>query len=183
MLRYRPHAVTATSPDSLPPILEHKRTLAGVEKRFECRVLARGETHLAVLWIAPAAMHVHGLDLPAGTVTFGHFWTDRNFNVYHWLRSDRSTVGYYFNISDDTSWTSSRLAWRDLTVDILATPEGRLDVLDEDELPAGLDDETRAHLEAGKAAILGAPTAVMAEVEAASRALVPLATFAFGGAP
>jgi hypothetical protein len=183
MLRYRAHAVTATSPASLPPILECKRTLAGVEKRFECRVLARDENHLAVLWIAPAAMHVHGVDLPAGTVTFGHFWSDRNYNVYHWLRADRSTIGYYFNIADDTSWSAERLAWRDLTVDVLATPQGQLDVLDEDELPAGLDAETRAHLDAGKAAILGAPAAVLAEVEAASRALVSLAPFAFEGAP
>jgi hypothetical protein len=180
MLRYRADAVTATSPASLAPILECKRTLAGVEERFECRVLARSETHLAVLWIAPAAMHVHGIDLPAGSVSFGHFWRDRNFNVYHWLRDNVSTIGYYFNISDNTSWTSDRLAWRDLTVDILATPQGRLDVLDEDELPAVLDDETRAHLEAGKAAILEAPAAILAEVEAASRALVPLVPFAFG---
>ncbi len=174
--------MTATSPASLAPILELKRTLAGVETRFECRVLARSETHLAILWIAPTPMHVHGLDLPAGTVTFGHFWSDRNFNVYHWLRCDASTIGYYFNISDGTSWTSERLSWRDLTVDVLATPDGRLDVLDQDELPAVLDDETRAHLEAGKAAILDAPGAVIAEVEAASRALVTLAPFAFGGA-
>jgi hypothetical protein len=175
--------VTATSPASLPPILERKRTLAGAEKRFDCRVLARTERHLAVLWIAPTPMHVHGIDLPAGTVTFGHFWTDRNYNVYHWLSSDGSTVGYYFNISDDTSWTSDVLTWRDLALDVLATPAGRLDLLDEDELPAGLDAETRAHLEAGKAALLGAPAAVISEVEAASRALVPLVPFAFGARP
>src|ERR1700690_727257 len=127
MLRYRADAVTATSPALLAPILECKRTLAGVEKRFACRVLARGDTHLAVLWIAPVAMPVHGIELPAGTVTFGHFWSDRNYNVYHWVRSDGSTIGYYFNISDRTSWTAERLSWRDLTVDVLATPEGRLD--------------------------------------------------------
>jgi predicted RNA-binding protein associated with RNAse of E/G family len=120
-------------------------------------------------------MHVHGVDLPAGTVSIGHFWTDRNYNVYHWLSSDRSTVGYYFNIADRTSWDAERLDWRDLVVDVLALPAGRLDVLDEDELPPVLDDEVRAHLEAGKAALLERTAAVLAEVEAASRALVPLA--------
>ncbi len=168
---------------ALPAILEVKRTLAGVEKRFECRVLARSATHLAVLWIAPAAMHVHGVDLPAGTVSIGHFWTDRPYNVYHWLRADRATVGYYFNLADHTSWTADRLDWRDLALDVLATPAGRLDLLDEDELPADLDAETRAHVDAGKAALLGAPAAVLAEVEAASRALLPLVPFAFAGTP
>ena len=171
-----------TAPGALPLIIEHKRTLAGVEKRFECRVLTRTPTHLAVLWIAPAAMHVHGVDLPAGTVSVGHFWTDRPYNVYHWLRVDRSTVGYYFNIADGTRWTADRLDWRDLVVDVLATPQGRLDVLDEDELPSELDAETRAGVEAGKAALLRDPDAVFAEVEAASRALLPLAAFAFAGA-
>ena len=167
------------SPPALPPIIEHKLTLAGVETRFECRLLARTPTHLSVLWIAPAAMHVHGVDLPAGTVSVGHFWTDRPYNVYHWLRGDRTTVGYYFNLADRTTWTAERLDWRDLTVDVLATPEGRLDVLDEDELPAELDAEVSAHIDAGKAALLGATAGVLAEVEAASRAVLPLVAFAF----
>jgi len=37
-----------------------------------------------------------------------------------------------------------------------------------------LDAEVAAHIDAGKAAILGAPATVMAEIEAASRALYPL---------
>ena len=149
--------------DDLPGILEVKRTLYGREKRFQCRLIdfavlrdARGEQrHAVVLFVAAAAMHVHGVDLPAGTVSIGHFWTDRPYNVYHWLRGDRTTVGYYFNLADRTTWTAERLDWRDLTVDVLATPEGRLDVLDEDELPAELDAEASAHIEAGKAALLG----------------------------
>jgi predicted RNA-binding protein associated with RNAse of E/G family len=163
------------SPPPLSTILEVKHTLAGAEKRFECRLLTRTATHLAVLWIAPAAMQVHGVDLPAGTVSIGHFWTDRRYNVYHWLRSDLSTIGYYFNIADRTSWTAERLDWRDLVVDVLAMPGGRLDVLDEDELPPELDAEAREHIDAGKAALLGSTAAVLAEVEATSRALTPLA--------
>jgi predicted RNA-binding protein associated with RNAse of E/G family len=166
----------------LPTIVEVKETLAGVAKRFECQLLARTMNHVAVLWIAPTSMHVHGVELPAGTVSVGHFWSNRNYNVYHWLSSDMSTIGYYFNISDRTSWTDARLAWRDLTVDVLATPAGRLDVLDEDELPAVLDEETRAHIAAGTAAILGSGRALLAEIEAASRALIPLVPFAFPAA-
>jgi hypothetical protein len=172
--------VGGVSPPPLPTIVEVKHTLAGAEKRFECRLLARTATHLAVLWVAPSAMHVHGVDLPAGTVSIGHFWTDRNYNVYHWLSSDHSTIGYYFNIADRTSWTAQRLDWRDLAVDVLAMPGGRLEVLDEDELPPDLPADARAHVDAGKAALLGATANVLAEVEVASRALLPLA---FGGAP
>ena len=84
----------------LPAILEIKRTLAGREKRFDCRLLARSGDgrHAAVLWVGAEPMQVHGVDLPAGTVSVGHFWSDRHYNVYHWLEPAGKTLGYYFNI-------------------------------------------------------------------------------------
>ncbi|HTB60332.1 MAG TPA: DUF402 domain-containing protein [Polyangia bacterium] len=164
--------MTAMPP--LVPVVEIKQTLAGGEQRFDCLRLAGSAGHAVLLWIAPQPMHVHGVDLPAGTISFGHFWTDRFYNVYHWLDADRRTIGFYFNIADRTRIAESALAWRDLVVDVLATPAGRLDVLDEDELPAVVEPEAAAHIAAGKAAILGAPALVMAEVEAASRALFSL---------
>jgi predicted RNA-binding protein associated with RNAse of E/G family len=158
----------------LTSIVEIKRTLAGGEKRFDCLRLSGNAEHVVVLWIAREPMHVHGVDLPAGTVSFGHFWTTRNYNVYHWVDADRRTVGFYFNIADRTRIAAAELEWRDLVVDVLALPSGRLDVLDEHELPTVVEPEVAGHIAAGKAAILGAPAAVMAEIESASRALFPL---------
>jgi len=158
----------------LVPVVEIKQTLTGGEKRFDCLRLAGGRTHAVLLWIAPEPMHVHGVDLPAGTISFGHFWSDRFYNVYHWLDADGRTIGFYFNIADRTRIAETELAWRDLVIDVLATPAGRLDLLDEDELPAVVEPEAAAHIAAGKAAILGAPAVVMAEIEAASRALFSL---------
>ncbi len=159
----------------LASIVEIKRTLAGEEKRFDCLRLAGNADHIVVLWIARAPMHVHGVDLPAGTVSFGHFWIDRPYNVYHWVDADRrTTIGFYFNVADRTRIASAELEWRDLVVDVLATPAGRLDVLDEHELPEALDPAVAAHIADGKAAILGAPARVLAEIEAASRLLFPL---------
>jgi hypothetical protein len=159
----------------LPSILEIKRTLDGREKRFDCRLLAGASDggHAAVLWIAPEPMHVHGVDLPAGTVSVGHFWADRNYNVYHWLGRAGETLGFYFNICDRTRIGAGLIEWRDLIVDVLALPGGRLDVVDEDELPADLSPDVAANIAAGKQAILAAPAAVMAEIEAASRAALP----------
>ncbi|HVY38329.1 MAG TPA: DUF402 domain-containing protein [Polyangia bacterium] len=159
----------------LTPILEIKRTLAGVEKRFECSKLAGDERHAVVLWIAREPMHVHGVELAAGTVSFGHFWADRFYNVYHWVdAAAQRTIGLYFNIADQTHITATQLEWRDLVIDVLATPAGRLEVLDEDELPPALDEDVAAHIAAGKAAILTAPDAVIGAIERASRSLYPL---------
>jgi predicted RNA-binding protein associated with RNAse of E/G family len=128
---------------------------------------------VAVLWIAPDAMHVHGVDLPAGTISVGHFWADRHYNVYHWLDRSGQTLGYYFNICDQTHVGAGTIEWRDLTVDVLALPGGRLDVLDEHELPPQLAPDVAAHITAGKAAILARPTAVLAEIDAATQSVYP----------
>ena len=160
---------------SLPPIVEVKRTLAGGEKRFQCRLLVASAGHAVVLWVSKDPMHVHGVDLPAGTVSFGHFWADRPYNVYHWLDPARRTLGFYFNVCDSTRIQPDVLEWRDLVIDVLATPGAPARVLDEDELPADLSVEVRGRIEAGKAAILADPAAVTAEIEAASRALYGVA--------
>jgi predicted RNA-binding protein associated with RNAse of E/G family len=161
----------------LPSILEIKRTLDGREKRFDCRLLdlAPDGGHAAVLWVAPEPMHVHGVDLPAGTISVGHFWVDRHYNVYHWLDRAGQTLGYYFNICDETRIGAGVIEWRDLIVDVLAIPGSRLDVLDEDELPAKLPPDIATHIAAGKRAILAGPAAVLAEIEAGSRAVLPRA--------
>jgi Protein of unknown function (DUF402) len=158
---------------ALPQILEVKRTLDGREKRFQCRLIEGDQHHVVVLFVAPAAMQVHGVELPAGTVTFGHFWTDRPYNVYHWLDPRGVTIGFYFNLSDSTVISDARLEWRDLTLDVLATPAGRLEVLDEHELPADLDDRLRGRISAATQAILADSHALMSEIEGRSRALYP----------
>jgi hypothetical protein len=156
-----------------PPVLEIKRTLDGREQRFQCQLISGDRQQAVLLFVAPAAMHVHGIDLPAGTVTFGHFWTDRFYNVYHWLDGRGGTTAFYFNVADNTVIEEGQLEWRDLTVDVLATPAGRLDVLDEHELPKHLDPAVRARIVAAKQAILSDPRQLMADIEERSRALFP----------
>lgn len=167
----------AAAAAALPEITEVKRTLAGVEKRFACRVLAREGSHLVVLFIAPAAMNVHGVSLPAGTVTFGHFWTDRPYNVYHWLeQSTGATIGYYLNLSEATRLTSALLEWLDLAVDILVVPPRPAVILDEGEIPSDASTELRTRIAGAKARALLELPATMAELEHQRVALWPLAT-------
>ena len=158
----------------LPRIVEIKRTLAGGEKRFDCGVLRADGSHMVVLFVAPAAMHVHGVDLAAGTVTFGHFWTDRPYNVYHWLDADSgATIGRYVNLADETRIEPGTLSWRDLVVDILIGRDGAVTVLDEDEIPDDLPVDLRQSIESAKADVIGAAAALIAELEAYRRVLWP----------
>lgn len=136
-------------------ILEIKRTWDGREKRFECTVLWRSGAHLVVRFVSEIELRVHDVVLPMGTVTFGHFWTDRPYNVYHWLDARTgATIGYYFNISEDTRVEGDTLSWRDLIVDILVSPGDVAAVLDEDEVPADAPERLRARIRQACATIL-----------------------------
>ena len=127
-------------------ITEIKRTLAGGEARFACEVYSQTEDELVVLFRLPEPRDVHGIWLPAGTVTVGYFWRTRPYNLYHWLDKRGRTLAYYFNIGDVRSWATTEFEWDDLAVDVLAAPSGRTQVLDEEELPADLPDERRAYI-------------------------------------
>ena len=165
----------------LPPIRELKRTLSGREKHFDCRALASRDGYVVVLFVAAAAMHVHGVHLPAGTVTFGHFWRDRPYNVYHWL--DAATgrpLGVYVNLSRDTVVNDDSLEWLDLVVDVLALPGAAPRVLDEDEIPADASPQVRQDIAAALATVLAELPRLLEQLETERARLWPIATAELG---
>ena len=151
-----------------PParITEIKTTIGGRVDRFLCDVAARSATEVVVHYRVPRARDVHGVALPAGTLTVGYFWTDRPFNLYHWVAPDGRTLAHYFNVGDVTRLTGDVLEWRDLAVDVLATPDGRVRVLDEDELPPDLDPALRRYVDAARDRILSELPDLIRESEA-----------------
>ena len=153
--------------------MEIKRTLDGREKRFDCRLLALApdHRHAAVLWVAPEAMHVHGVDLPAGTVSVGHFWTDRPYNVYHWLDGGR-TVALYVSIATDTTIEPAAIAYRDLVVDVIIRPSGAIEILDEDELPPSIEPRYRLAIAKALETCITEGRRLSAEIERETRAVL-----------
>ncbi len=150
-------------------ILEIKNTLAGERKEFLCELRSRGDGHAVVLYRLKRDVNLAGVWMPAGTLSFGHYWTDRHYNVYHWLLPDGATKAHYFNLSDRTCIREDTVEWRDLVVDVMVTPDGVVQVLDEDELPADLDPLLRATIESTVAHLLAHHPSITAEVEASSR--------------
>jgi predicted RNA-binding protein associated with RNAse of E/G family len=159
-------------PNALPEITEVKETLAGTRKTFHCHVIDRQPGALVVLFVSKAPVRVHDVDLPAGTVTFGYFWVDRGFNVYHWMSPEGATLAFYVNLAEGTR-IEDTLHWRDLTVDILVPSLGEAVVLDEDEIPLALDSATRARIERTRDLVLARAPALRLELEARSDLLWP----------
>jgi hypothetical protein len=158
---------------SLPTILEIKRTLGGLRKEFQCRLVERQPGRAVVLFVSSARYQVGDLALPPGTVTLGHFWQGRAYNVYHWLTPSGATLAHYFNLAAETAIEDATIRWLDLALDVLVLPAAPARVLDEDELPADLEPATRQRVEAARREVLEQHPAVIADLEGRASQLWP----------
>lgn len=150
-------------------ILEVKHTLKGERKEFPCELCLLEPGHAIVLYRLKRDVNLEGVAMPAGTLSFGHYWEDRPFNVYHWLYVNGQTAAYYINLADSTSVREGRIEWRDLVLDVLIEPGEAPRVLDEDELPGILAPDLRAKIDGAVAYLLANHEQLMAEVERDSR--------------
>lgn len=122
------------------PYFEIKHQLDGSIKRFECLPVHVSEDEAVVIYEMTRKVRIEGLLLPAGSLSFGYFWSNCHYNVYHWVTEMGETLGIYFNVCDEINIGQDAVNWRDLVIDLLVTPDGRCQVLDTDELPPDLDE-------------------------------------------
>lgn len=111
------------------------------------------------------ALEGTALVLPAGTLTLGHYWTDRPYNVYHWVDRAGRTLAYYCSIARDTTITDDEVAYTDLVVDVVIDTEGRAFVLDEEDLPPDLDPSDRRTIASALDQLLAHPARLAREIE------------------
>jgi len=154
-------------------IVEIKTTLAGERKEFDCELLKFTRGEVVVIYRMPHDVQLEDLLLPKDSISIGYFWEDRAYNAYHWIDEQCQTLALYFNICDNTRISAHQVAWRDLTVDVLITPDLRCRVLDEDELPDDIDSDLRVYIESARDALCIDPTRLLLEFEARSRGLLP----------
>jgi len=140
----------------------------GTRQAFTCELVARGAHWVVLRYVTQTPWRVDDLDLRPGTVTYGYFWTDRPYNVYHWVAPDGRTLGTYINLSGDVQIEADRLTWLDLALDVLVRPGGKPQVLDADELSL-LPEPVRAKAKAALAHVLAHWQEIVQEVESQTR--------------
>jgi predicted RNA-binding protein associated with RNAse of E/G family len=151
-------------------ITEHKTRLDGSVAQFVCDALVVEPGKRAVVrYVSGREVNVGDLTLAPGTVTIGHFWADRSYNVYHWIFEGR-TIAYYASLVDDTTISSDRIDYTDLTVDVLVRPSAAATILDEDELPDDLAPKRRIAIAKALEAIIADPRGLIREIERESAA-------------
>ncbi len=153
-------------------ITEIKTTLAGERKTFACELLQATATDAVVIYRMPTDHQLEDILLRKGTLSLGYFWQDKPYNVYHWIDARLDTVALYFNVSDNTIISAESIAWRDLVVDILITPDGRCRVLDEDELPADIEPGLLHYIDHTRDQLCREPLSRLAEYDKLTRLLI-----------
>ena len=155
-------------------ITERKTRLDGSVVEYVCEPLVVEQGRRAVVrYVNEQDRPLKGTDLVlrAGTLTVGHFWTDRPFNVYHWLEGGR-TVALYVSIATDTTIDGAVIAYRDLVVDVLIRPSGALEILDEEELPPSIEPRYRLAIAKALETCVTEGRRLSAEIERESRAVL-----------
>ena len=153
-------------------ITERKTRLDGTVVEYACESLIVEPARRAVVrYVSERDRAIEGTDLVlrAGTVTVGHFWVERPYDVYHWLDGDR-TLALYVNIAADTSIEESVIGYTDLVVDVLLRPGGAIEILDEDDLPPSLEPRYRLAIAKALEACITEPRRLIAEIERETRA-------------
>jgi predicted RNA-binding protein associated with RNAse of E/G family len=110
------------------------------------------------------------LVLPAGARSFGYFWLERPYVVYHWL-VEGETFLHYVNLGRVVSLDATRIVWDDYAVDVLAWPDGTVEVVDEDEIPDTTEESILAFIAGAKAHVLAELPAIVESVERETRSL------------
>ena len=153
-------------------ITELKTTLGGELKRFDCGCIHLSAGYAVVSYRMPKDVRLEDLLLPEGTLSLGYFWEGKPYTAYHWVGDKGETLALYFNICDSTRISDTEIAWRDLTVDVLMTPDRRCRVLDEDELPDDLDEPLRDRINATRDRLCADPARWLDEFDRRSRVLL-----------
>jgi predicted RNA-binding protein associated with RNAse of E/G family len=156
------------------PITERKTRLDGSVVEYGCETLALEPGRRAVVrYITEQDRPIEGTDLVLreGTVTVGHFWTDRPYNVYHWLDGGR-TVALYVSIATDTTIEPTAIAYRDLVVDVLIRPSGAIEILDEDDLPPSIEPRYRLAIAKALETCVTEARRLSVEIERETRAVL-----------
>ena len=68
-----------------------------------------------------------------GTVSHEYFWTDRWYNIFRFHEPTGGFRNYYLNLTMPPTYSKGILDYVDLDIDILVWPDGRYDVLDQED--------------------------------------------------
>ena len=136
-------ATTINSDLPAPParrMLEIKEALSGGERRFDLERWFWTPEVVVGRWVAPAD---NRFGLAQGAYSWGVWWSNRPYGAYRIHKPDGSLRLYRLDVLEDACFEEMdegfAVRWRDLLLDVLITPDGEVEIEDEDEVAAAIE--------------------------------------------
>jgi hypothetical protein len=131
----------------MPPVTVHKLNARGetvVSYQAKLAETFADGVRLEAAWTRPP-LALGYTTFETGDQFVEWFFTDRWYNIFEIHAGDGTLKGWYCNITEPATLGVDSIAARDLILDLWVAPDGRQQVLDEDEFAAdsSLDPEIR----------------------------------------
>lgn len=144
---------------------EEKETLSGAIKTYQCELITLQKQYGILQYNIEKEWNIAGHLIPKNSKTIAIYWKNRDYNLYWFLDTNNQTLFYYFNIGDNFDLSPTHFRWRDLTIDIVISAQGAIQVLDEDELPAEVSEEIINKIEVTKKHLFNNYEAIIDEAQ------------------
>jgi hypothetical protein len=115
-------------------VQERKRHLQKPDEFYWCTEVHREPGYLVLRYDVTEDSHLGQTPIPAGSVTFAHYRAGEPYVLWEMLGPDRALIGYCYHLSRPPEIARDHVEYVDLLLDLWFDAEGRLTVLDDDEL-------------------------------------------------
>lgn len=148
-----------------PDCREVKYLLTGEIRIYDCELLSLGDDIGILRYILEKQHTVSSQVLPKNTQTYACYWATRPYTLYRWYSPQGEHLGDYFNIADQVRLNRTQFEWRDLVVDIFISPQGRVLILDECELPPDINSDLLNFIQQATKSIIRNYKAILNETD------------------
>jgi hypothetical protein len=118
----------------MPEVLEVKRFPRGRQETYRCLALDVSPRLAVLLFPHPGERRADGFLFPAGSRTYGFFWTRRHYLLYVLHGPDGGLIAHRFDVVDEVRLRPGRVEYLDLALDVWVDPSGHAWTEDEEEV-------------------------------------------------
>ena len=122
--------------------LEVKRHLNKPNETYCCELVDRGDDHVLLQYVNDHPASIGPVEFPAGTTTLAFYREGAGNVVWRMVEAPGRILGHLFHICRDLHIEETRVVYTDLLLDLWFDSEGRLSVLDEEELNSCYEEGT-----------------------------------------
>ena len=119
-------------------ITEIKHHLNKPVERYRCRLVHDRPGYRVISYCTDRDYDPGPAKIPKGSLTIGHYWTDRGYVLWALSDPDGALIGHWFHLCEAVLIGEDFIEYLDLLLDLWLYPDGSFVELDRDEMDACL---------------------------------------------